>query len=219
MLTGDREMAAERRVGALARLLLWGIEKYQAEGGGQNLWVECNFTPSCSCYAKEAIERHGVLRGVKLSANRLRRCNQRGRIGTLSDPVPLVFQERGAVFSRREVEEVEESIRRRVRELPDAKKQEYFRLLQRKIRDPDTYAVLSYFFLLGLRHMYLGAWFRGILDFLLLCVGIILLIVGNWWGLLLLALIGTADLLALFRSQIIVREHNNEISLRLLDRL
>jgi uncharacterized protein len=35
----------------------------------------CRFTPSCSEYASQAIERHGVLRGGWLSAKRLLRCN------------------------------------------------------------------------------------------------------------------------------------------------
>ena len=31
----------------------------------------CRFEPTCSVYAKEAIERHGVLRGVGLAVKRL----------------------------------------------------------------------------------------------------------------------------------------------------
>lgn len=46
----------------------------------------CRFEPSCSEYAREAIERHGVLRGVRLAANRLWRC--RPGLGAGDDPVP-----------------------------------------------------------------------------------------------------------------------------------
>jgi putative membrane protein insertion efficiency factor len=35
----------------------------------------CRFVPSCSEYAAEAIERHGVLRGGARAAWRLLRCN------------------------------------------------------------------------------------------------------------------------------------------------
>lgn len=35
----------------------------------------CRFYPSCSAYAMEAVNRHGVLRGVRLAAGRLVRCN------------------------------------------------------------------------------------------------------------------------------------------------
>jgi len=46
----------------------------------------CRFTPSCSTYALEAFERHGVLRGGWLAARRLSRCHPFGGSGL--DPVP-----------------------------------------------------------------------------------------------------------------------------------
>jgi putative membrane protein insertion efficiency factor len=35
----------------------------------------CRFTPSCSNYAREVIEKHGVVKGGWLSIKRLLRCN------------------------------------------------------------------------------------------------------------------------------------------------
>ena len=46
----------------------------------------CRFAPSCSEYASEAIERHGVVFGCWLAGRRLLRCHPWGGHGY--DPVP-----------------------------------------------------------------------------------------------------------------------------------
>lgn len=46
----------------------------------------CRFVPTCSEYARQAIMKHGPLKGTFLAARRLLRCNPWG--GSGYDPVP-----------------------------------------------------------------------------------------------------------------------------------
>ena len=47
----------------------------------------CRFLPTCSCYAMEAIEKYGALKGGWLAFKRLLRCNPFYK-GDYYDPVP-----------------------------------------------------------------------------------------------------------------------------------
>lgn len=38
---------------------------------GQN----CRFHPTCSCYAQQALEQHGLIKGIWLSIKRVMKCN------------------------------------------------------------------------------------------------------------------------------------------------
>ena len=46
----------------------------------------CRFTPTCSNYAIEALEKYGTIKGIFLTIKRLLRCTPWGESGY--DPVP-----------------------------------------------------------------------------------------------------------------------------------
>jgi putative membrane protein insertion efficiency factor len=68
-----------------AKLLIRLIRGYQLLLSPY-LGGSCRFLPTCSCYAIEAISRHGATRGSALALRRLSRCHPLGRSGF--DPVP-----------------------------------------------------------------------------------------------------------------------------------
>ncbi|MBQ0025425.1 MAG: membrane protein insertion efficiency factor YidD [Bacteroidales bacterium] len=47
---------------------------------------QCRFTPTCSTYALEALEKYGLFKGSWLAIKRILRCNPFG--GSGFDPVP-----------------------------------------------------------------------------------------------------------------------------------
>lgn len=71
----------------MRRLILLLIKAYQLLLSPL-LPPQCRFTPSCSEYARQAVERHGALRGLYLSARRVLKCHPFHAGG--HDPVPDV---------------------------------------------------------------------------------------------------------------------------------
>lgn len=69
----------------LAKFLIGTIRLYQEV---VSPWTppSCRYTPSCSSYAIEAVERHGSARGAWLAMRRVGRCHPWGGHGF--DPVP-----------------------------------------------------------------------------------------------------------------------------------
>jgi putative membrane protein insertion efficiency factor len=67
-----------------ARALLRTVNLYQRLSAHRP--SPCRYTPSCSEYAREALETHGAARGSWLSVRRLSRCHPFGGFGF--DPVP-----------------------------------------------------------------------------------------------------------------------------------
>ncbi len=74
------------RCPTVKQLLLKLIEYYQ-RSVSPFFPPRCRFTPTCSQYAKEAIEKYGVWKGGRLALWRLIRCNPLNK-GCCYDPVP-----------------------------------------------------------------------------------------------------------------------------------
>ena len=67
------------------RILLWLIRFYRAAISPTHAPC-CRFTPTCSQYAIEAVQKYGALKGGYLALRRILRCNPLCKGGY--DPVP-----------------------------------------------------------------------------------------------------------------------------------
>ena len=70
----------------MSKLFIWFILSYQ-KVISPLVGPCCRFHPTCSNFAKEAIETHGLLRGTWLALKRISRCHPLGSSGF--DPVPI----------------------------------------------------------------------------------------------------------------------------------
>ncbi len=68
----------------MKRIIIYLLRGYQVIPFiGHNM---CRFTPTCSEYMIEAIDKYGVKKGLVLGIKRLKRCHPKGDYGY--DPVP-----------------------------------------------------------------------------------------------------------------------------------
>jgi TM2 domain-containing membrane protein YozV len=123
------------------------------------------------------------------------------------------------MLNQREVDAEEERLRALAAALPEARRKTFYEEAKRKLRDPDTYAVLNWFCLAGLHHFYLGKWGWGLLNLAVFAAGIVLMVVYSvWLGCALILLVTAWELWALFRAQSIVQDRNNRLYRDLLRR-
>ena len=85
MNTSVSKVAGPSSPSYAARLLILGARVYQ-QTLSRFLGGQCRFSPSCSHYFIEAVEKHGAVRGGWLGLRRLLRCHPFSRGGL--DPVP-----------------------------------------------------------------------------------------------------------------------------------
>lgn len=126
---------------------------------------------------------------------------------------------RDLTVSTRDVGQETERLRERVRALDDAQRRRFYQDIDSRLRDPDTYAVLNWMFF-GLHHFYLGRWLRGVLNLLIVALGVLLIMAGlTLAGVSLIVALSIIELLQLFRSQVIVADYNNDVQAEVLQRL
>lgn len=70
----------------IKKVLIFLIKTYQMTLSPRFSHGSCRYTPTCSQYALEAIEIHGIFKGCLLAAWRILRCNPCSKGGW--DPVP-----------------------------------------------------------------------------------------------------------------------------------
>ena len=88
----------------------------------------------------------------------------------------------------------------------------FFKESDKRLKDPDTYAALNYIFIAGLHHFYLGKWQRGLLNIVVFWTGVIFLFNGyTSIGIVIIIAITILEFYELFKSEIIVKEHNNSV--------
>jgi len=68
-----------------ARVLVFVVRGYQILLSPY-FGSQCRFSPTCSHYSMQALEKHGAIKGTYLTIRRLLRCNPWHRGGF--DPVP-----------------------------------------------------------------------------------------------------------------------------------
>jgi putative membrane protein insertion efficiency factor len=68
------------------RFLLIALVKFYQYSISPLLPAACRYTPTCSQYAIEALQKHGALKGAWLALKRILRCHPWGGHGY--DPVP-----------------------------------------------------------------------------------------------------------------------------------
>ena len=115
-----------------------------------------------------------------------------------------------------QLKDEEEQLRSQVNQLSNDTRKTFYQQQQQRIKDPDTYAVLNWFFVAGLHHFYLANYPRGMVNLTLMLIGLLLI---ERVGLLLILLVFLIELPQLFKSQQIVHAYNNRVMKTLLQEL
>jgi hypothetical protein len=118
------------------------------------------------------------------------------------------------MLDRKTIQDEEGAIQAESLLLEDRQRHDFHGQCSQRLKDPDTYAALAWSLPVGLHHFYLGKWEKALLDISLMLAGIIFLSLGKYTailGIFLILGVVIAELYTLFRSQLIIQDHNNKI--------
>lgn len=121
-------------------------------------------------------------------------------------------------MNEKSLRQEEEQLREQITQLNSEQKKSYYALEVAQVKDPDTYAALNWAFLAGLHHFYLGKWQRGLLNLVLMLVGVLFYLsqLPPLLGAGVILLVFIIELPQLFNSQQIIHQYNNDVMKRLL---
>ena len=73
-----------------AKVYIGSVHAYQRLGRPvTNRFIRCRYTPTCSEYSIQAVEKYGIARGMVMTVRRLASCRKSVKMGTV-DPVPVL---------------------------------------------------------------------------------------------------------------------------------
>lgn len=123
----------------------------------------------------------------------------------------------------KEIIEKEEELRDKVLKLTDEERKTYYKSLSDEIKDPDTYAVLNYFFTLGLHHLYVGKIKAFLQELLIILISLVLIFsqcqYAIYTGFVIFSCVSAYQIFQLFLSQRIIRHLNFEKSQKKYDEI
>lgn len=114
-------------------------------------------------------------------------------------------------LKQQHVDNKEEELRQKINSLSDEQRSIIYSKFIKSCKDPDTYAALNWSLFVGFHHIYLKQYYRAIIDWISVFVGIYLLMQDITIGALFIIAVTLFELYQLFRSQVIVQNYNNEI--------
>lgn len=119
-------------------------------------------------------------------------------------------------MSKEELLNEEEQLRQAINQLTSEQRKRYYQYEQERVKDPDTYAVLNWFFAAGLHHFYLGKFAHGAINFIVMMIGLFFI---NTWGWVLIVAVFIFELPQLIKSQQIIHSYNNQVMADILTEL